>query len=182
MSTQFVRIYVSWNSQVVILSSIDRNFGNWRYLTEQRLADLREHWQGIASNWSMVKQSLVKNCILSPGRVILKEEGSYKNYLQFRRVESVFLNYLSRTVLRLQKLPFMSDFCSLSLGAQIHTCLGFLMLFCNVTVVQVVPLLWPYLYMYLFSNLLKHCPSCNSCWQSRPQDNNFCFRRASIVE
>ena len=37
-------------------------------------------------NWSVVKQSLVKNCISSSGRVIWKEEVPYKNYLQFHRV------------------------------------------------------------------------------------------------
>ena len=31
-------------------------------------------------------------------------------------------------------------------------------------------------------DLLKHCTSCDSCWQSRRQDNNYCFCRASIVE
>ena len=31
-------------------------------------------------------------------------------------------------------------------------------------------------------DLVKHCISCDSCWQSRRQDNNYCFCRASIVE
>lgn len=69
-----------------ILSSINRHFGNWRYLTGHRIANLYENWQGIALNWSVVKQSLVRNCISSSSRVIWKEEVPYKNYLQFHRV------------------------------------------------------------------------------------------------
>ena len=36
--------------------------------------------------------------------------------------------------------------------------------------------------MWFCCDLLKHCTSRDSCWQSRRQDNNYCFCGASIVE